>query len=117
MDITYKNRTVEKECTDYGYAKRKFNVIVADKLFSSINYIEQATCFADVINYIPFRFHGLERDRRGTYAIDLGKKIGYRLIVEPLDEENESLRKEKDIEKIKQCTKIVLVVEVTNHYD
>lgn len=117
MEITYKNATVKKQCTDYAYAKKEFNVKVAEKLFASINYIEQSVCFTDIINNPSFRFHGLTANRKGTYAIDLGKKLGFRLIVEPLNEENKSLGKEKDFEKIKQCTKIVLVVEVTNHYD
>ena len=117
MQIAYKNSTTKKQCTDLKYAKKKFNTDVAEKLFSRINFIEQAGCFADIINNLSFRFHGLSGKRNGTYAIDLGRKIGFRLIVEPLDKDNKPLGKEKNIEVIKQCTKIVLVVEVTNHYE
>ena len=117
MEIKYKNKTAEKQCTDYGYAKKHFNQIVAEKLFASINFVEQATCFLDIVNNPTFKFHDLKHDGKGTYSIDLGRKIGYRLIIEPLDENEKSLGKEKNFELIKQCTKIVLVVEVTNHYD
>lgn len=116
MKIYFKNKAVERQCTNYSYAKKKYNVVVADKLFLAIGYIQGVETFEDIMKYPPFRLHPLDGDRKGKYAIDLGKKIGFRLIIEPLDEEENPLGKEKDIEIIKRCTKIVLVVEVTNHY-
>lgn len=117
MEIKYKNKRTEKQCKNLSYAKKDFNDIVAKLLHSRINFIENATSFADVVNNPTFHFHGLAGKMQGLYAIDLGRKIGFRLIIEPLNEKEESLKKEKDIEKIKQCTKVVIVVEVTNHYE
>ncbi len=117
MEIKYKNNKTEKQCTDLTYAKRQFNDNVATLLLSRINFIESAKSFADIVNNPAFHFHGLSGKLQGLYAIDLGRKLGFRLIIEPLNENEESLKKEKDIEKLKQCTKVVIVVEVTNHYE
>lgn len=116
MDIKYKTDKVERLCTKLSYAKSQLPIEVAEKLASHINYIEQAACFLDIMTYPPFKFHKLQGDRKDEYALDVGRRLGYRIIIEPLDENNKSLKKEKDINVIKKCTKIVLVVEVTNHY-
>ena len=116
MEIKYKNEKVRKLCKELAYAKKQLPNDVAVKLMAHINYIEQATCFSDIMSYPPFKFHKLQGDRKDEYALDVGRKLGYRIIIDPLDENNKSLKKEKDINVIKNCTKIVLVVEVTNHY-
>lgn len=117
MEIKYKYKKTEKQCKDLSCAKKEFNERVAKLLFSRINFIENAKSFADIVNNPAFHFHGLSGKLQGLYAIDLGRTIGYRLIIEPLNEKEESLREEKDIEKLKQCTKVVIVVEVSNHYE
>ena len=116
MEIKYKTEKVRKLCNEFAYAKKQLPADVAEKLASHINYIKQADCFSDIINYPPFHFHKLHGDRKDEYALDVGRKLGYRIIIDPLDENEKSLKKEKDINIIKNCTKIVLVVEVTNHY-
>ena len=116
MRVEYKTDKTRKICTDITYAKRQIPNDVAEKLMAHINFIEQAVSFEDIIKYPPFRFHKLHGDRKDEYALDIGKKSGYRIIITPLDENNKSLEDEKDINIIKQCTRIVLVLEVTNHY-
>ena len=116
MEIKYKTTKVQKLCENFSFAKKELPFEVAEKLMAHINYIEQATCFSDIMNYPPFKCHKLSGDRKDDYALDVGRKLGYRIIIEPMDENNKSLKKEKDINVIKKCTKIVLVVEVTNHY-
>ena len=116
MDVEYKTEKTKKLCKELAYAKKQLPTEVAEKLLSHINYIEQVSCFADIMNYPLFKFHKLYGDRKDDYALDVGRKLGYRIIIEPFDENNKSLKKEKDINVIKNCTKIVLVVEVTNHY-
>ena len=117
MTIRYKNSKDERMCNDFMYAKKQLPTVVAEKLLAHINYIEQAANFADIIEYQPFHFHKLHNNRKDEYSLDIGRKLGYRIIIEPLDENNQSLKKEKDINVIKNCTKIVLVLEITNHYD
>ena len=117
MEVLYKTADTKKLCTNFAHAKKKLPYDVATKLIAHINFIEQATCFSDIINFAPFHFHKLHADRRDEYALDVGRKLGYRIIIDPLDENSNSLKKEKDFNIIKNCTKIVLVMEVTNHYD
>ena len=93
-DITIINRKVERK--ENGYIKKY-----------------QYSCNKCGFNCGEHYYYG---DRKDDYALDVGRKLGYRIIIEPFDENNKSLKKEKDINVIKNCTKIVLVVEVTNHY-
>ena len=117
MEIEYQTDKVKRLCKDLSYAKKQLPTKVAEKLLAHINYIEQAACFSDIMTYLPFKFHKLQAEWKDNHALDVGRKLGYRIIIEPLDENNNSLKKEKDINVIRNCTKIVLVVEVTNHYD
>lgn len=117
MDVEFKNNNAKRLCNDLAFAKKKLGAVVSEKLFSNINYIREAKCFSDIMAHVPFRCHKLIGDRKDYFALDVGRKLGYRIIIDPLDENNNSLKDEKDINIIKNCTKIILVVEVTNHYD
>lgn len=116
MEIIYKNKKIEKQCTNLKTAQKNFNKQVSEKLFSVINFIESATCLNDIKNMPMYNLHSLKGDREGTYAIDLGRRLGFRLIIEPLNE----LRKRwstKDENEILRSTKMILILEVTNHYE
>ncbi len=115
MLIEFRNNETYRLCTDIKYAKRKLNVEAAYKLHSAINFIESTCAFSDIVNYPPFHFHRLAGDRKNEYSIDVGRRLGYRIIIDPLDENGVSAAG-KIIEEIKECTKTVLVLEVTNHY-
>ena len=54
MEICYRSRRVMKLCTDYKIAKRELGDLVAEKLMSAINFIENAISLMDVANYPPF---------------------------------------------------------------
>lgn len=116
MKISYKNKKIEKECTNISHAKKKYNEKVAEKLLSTINAIKNAETLQDIICVPSFRFHSLRGDKNGKYAIDLGKKSGYRLIVVPLNENDnqfdETVNFYNSIEIV--C---ILVEEVSNHYE
>ena len=116
MDIIYDNKTVEKQCTDYTQAQKKLNKQVAEKLHSTINFIDNSTCLMDIKNMPMYRLHALKGDRKGSYAIDLGKRLGYRLIIVPLDN-SKNRWDTTDENKIFKSTKIILALEVTNHYE
>ncbi|MEG1132726.1 MAG: type II toxin-antitoxin system RelE/ParE family toxin [Romboutsia sp.] len=116
MDIIYDNKTVEKQCTNYTAAQKKLNKQVAEKLHSAINFIDNSTCLMDIKNMPMYRLHALRGDRKGSYAIDLGKRLGYRLIIVPLDN-SKNRWDTTDENKIFKSTKIILALEVTNHYE
>lgn len=82
MHIYYENGKIERECTDYKFAKKKYPEKIAKKLFQAINFIEEATSLKAVKEYRPFYFHSLKGSREGQYAIDIGgRRNGYRLIM------------------------------------
>ena len=116
MEIIYKNKKIEKECTDYSNAKKKYNQQVADKLHSTINFINNASNLLDIKSMPTYRLHALKGNRKGTYAIDLGKRLGYRLIITPLDD-NHKEWDTNDENLIFKSTKVIIVLEVTNHYE
>lgn len=117
MIITYKDSKVRERCTNYKLAKKDYNIKVAEALHSTINFIENAETLMDIKNFPPFNLHPLHRDRVGTFAIDLGgRKTGYRLIIRPLDDEGNEWKK-SDVNAIYKATKIMIILEVTNHYE
>lgn len=112
MHIAYKNRKLEKICTDLEEAKKHYPFKVAKKLLQAINKIETSESLHDIIHYPPFHFHSLKGKRIGDYTIDVaGRKSGYRLILR-FCEEGVS-----DIQLISKMVKEVKVWEVSNHYE
>lgn len=115
MLIKYKTAKVEKICKDYKTAlKALSHKIHAEKLIADINFIEQAKNFFDIIAYQPFHFHKVA----DKYAIDVnGRKCSYRLIIIPLDENNNKVVAEKDFLSTAKSIEIVMIEEVSNHYE
>lgn len=112
MHIEYKDKDVEKICNNLHTAKKKYPEKVAKKLMRAINFIENAESLQDVIQYRPFHFHGLKRDRKGQYAIDIdGRESSYRLILKPINEDM------TDVYANAKSVKIILVWEVSKHYE
>ncbi len=60
MEIIYRNAKLKTLCEDYRKAKKYLNIEVAEKLFKAINYITNADAIIDIVNYPPFKFHGLK---------------------------------------------------------
>lgn len=116
MKIRYHDNRVKKLCLDYGEAKKQLGKVVADKLHSTIQFVMAAECMLDIRNFSPFRLHVLKGSRKGQYAIDLGKKVGYRLVIIPLDQ-NDQLWQKEDENIVFQSTKSIVILEVTNHYE
>ena len=116
MDIEYKNSALRKDCTDYKKAVRKFNALVADKLLAAVNFIEAAQDIRDVVKYPPFHFHPLERDRKGFFSIDLGRRLGFRLIVRPKKDGRYATTEEIYGSEADEIV-IIRIEEVTNHYE
>lgn len=103
-------------CTNHNKAQKKYNTEVADRLFRIINLLECSPNLEDVNKMRIYHLHKLIGDRKGTYALDIGRKLGYRLIVIPLDENGKCFIN-KDSNEVYKLVKIVGVEEVSNHYD
>ena len=63
-----------------------------------------------------YNLHPLHGNREGQYALDLGRRLGYRLVIIPLDEDGKEYET-TDVNIVYKATKVVLVWEVTNHYE
>lgn len=119
MNVEYKTKQLEKYCTDYVKATRKYGDKVAEKIFAVINVLESANSMLDVARFESknFNFHALTGDSKRHYAIYLGKKLGFRLIVSPIL--NGRPAKNDEIFSAATAIKIVdiSIDEVTNHYE
>ena len=87
------------------------NKIIAEKLIFSIEFLKNSKSLKDVADYNNFRLHELKYERKGQFAIDLGKTTGYRLIIEPV-----TVNKENEIISYESIN-IVEIMEVSNHYE
>lgn len=82
MYIVYANKKIKRICEDYKFAKKKLPIKIADKLYKTINFIENSSSLHSIIEYKPYNFHNLKGDRNGEYAVDVGtRRDGYRLIL------------------------------------
>ena len=117
INIEYRSSKLQKHCSDYCLAKKDFGVEVADKLLSLINFLDNAKNLMDIAVMRIYHLHPLERKRKGQFALDLGRRLGWRLIVIPLDDEGNRWNTTDDVNIIYKSTSAILVWEVTNHYE
>ena len=90
---------------------------LALKLLGRINQLESANTIKDIILTPPLRFHNLEGNMDGFFAIDVKtKKEPWRIILQPLDE-NENPYSPCNIDEILNVVRIVEVKEVSKHYE
>ena len=80
MDITYRNRKMEKVCTDAKTAEKTYGREMADKIHQRIDEITAADTVEMMIKYHIGRCHPLAQNRKGQYAVDLVHP--YRLVFE-----------------------------------
>lgn len=71
MDITYKNRKIEKVCTDAKTAERAYGREMAEKIHQRIDEIAAADTVEMMIQFRIGRCHPLSQNRKGQYAVDL----------------------------------------------
>lgn len=98
-------------------AKKDLPENVAEKLHALINLIEGADDLKDVYELQIYHLHPLRGQREGQFALDVaGRKAGYRLVIIPLDA-NGNEWKEKDVNVVYRATEVIIVCEVSNHYE
>ena len=71
MVVTYKNKKLERVCTDAYYATRQYGKKMAEKIQTRI---DQISAFPNVEQMLQFqigRCHALANNRKGQYAVDL----------------------------------------------
>lgn len=85
MIITYKNRKIERICTDKKSAEKNYGKIMAEKIQQRIVEISATDSVDMMLRYHVGRCHLLRQDRKGQYAVDLVNP--YRLVFEIYDDE------------------------------
>ena len=115
MEIIFKNTKAEKQ---FGSKYRKswsYPKQVQIKLLATENYILKADSLQDIANYPPFHLEKLRGDRQDEWSIRLGN-TGYRVILYPCDEDGKVMIG-GDILAICKSIRIVMITEVSNHYE
>lgn len=119
MKIVFSNKKVELSCTSMKAALKLFggDKRMAVSLLSRITAIQQAAVIKDIIVMPPFRFHKLERERIGYFAIDVKTiRDKWRIVLRPLDE-NGKVFDPCNIDEIADSVEIVEIREVSAHYE
>lgn len=92
MELRYKNTKTKELCTSLKAARKFFggNDLLAQSLHARVNALMQAENLKDIIVQVHFRFHSLQGERSGTYAIDVkSHRDPWRIIIQPLDKNEE----------------------------
>lgn len=78
MKLAYKNKNLEKACTDGSYARKKYGHDNAVKIHLRVDQIRASESVEFMIENHIGRCHRLQGNRSGQYAVDL--EHPYRLI-------------------------------------
>ena len=71
MEITYKNKSIMKVCTNASYAERKYGSEMAERIHQRIDEINASETVEEMIQCHIGRCHYLTGNRKGQYAMDL----------------------------------------------
>ena len=78
LDITYKNRKIERICTNAKVADREYGSQMSAKIHMRIDEIRAVDTVEEMIQFRIGRCHALKGNRKGQYAVDL--EHPYRLV-------------------------------------
>lgn len=71
MDVRYKNKKLEKVCTDASAAEKKYGREMAGKIQQRIDEIRASESVEQMIQFHVGRCHPLHQNRQNQYAVDL----------------------------------------------
>ncbi|MBS3994599.1 MAG: type II toxin-antitoxin system RelE/ParE family toxin [Alkaliphilus sp.] len=80
LKINYKSNSLERVCTNYLIAQRKYGERMARLIHQRIEELQAANSIEMLVQYSIGRCHPLEGNRKGEFAMDLIHP--YRLIFE-----------------------------------
>ena len=117
MKIKFKNKKTEKICSSLKEAQKLMGKDDAKRLMDLLNIIESFNNLYDLYNFPQYNLHPLKGDRKYQYSLKISKKTKWRLVIYPLDEQ-EQLLKEKTNEKEMLVKAVIIeVLEVSEHYE
>lgn len=71
MQIEYRNRELEKVCTNASVASKRYGSNMAEKIQLRIDQIKAADNVEQMIQFNIGRCHKLQGNRKDQYAVDL----------------------------------------------
>lgn len=98
MDIKYKNKKLQKICTDADTARKTYGKRMAAKIHTRIAELDAADDVETMVRYRIGRCHALTGNRKGQFALDL--EHPYRLIFTEVNTE----------------IQVVCIVEITDYH-
>ena len=75
MLIEFRNRQIEKVCTNATAARKKYGVDVARRIEQRLGEISASDTVEMMIHFHIGRCHALTGNRQGQYAVDLGHPL------------------------------------------
>lgn len=81
MDITFANKKLEKQATNFAIAQKKLGNDRATKYYQRLGDMRDVENFND-LQFLPGNFHNLSSNRNGQWSCSLDHP--YRLIFEPV---------------------------------
>ena len=116
MEIVFKNKKLEEVCLNTKKSIQKYGDKGGKKLSMLISAICAADNLLDIYLMPQYRMHALVGDRKKQYSLVISKSSKYRLIVYPLDENN-NIMISGDNENLMMKTCVMIeIVEVSDHY-
>ena len=117
MKIIYRRKQDEKLCTDIKTAIKKLGTETANKLANLLNFILAFSNLKSLRGMPQYRLHALKGNRQAQYSLVITKSSKWRLIIHPLDENDNLLT--AGINEMEMFVKAVTVeiLEVSEHYD
>ena len=85
MEIRYKNKKIEKICTEVKTAEKAYGREMAEKIHQRIDEITASETVDMMILFHIGRCHALSQNRKGQFAVDLVHP--YRLVFKKDDAE------------------------------
>jgi len=104
MEISFKNKKLEKLCEDSVSLKRKYGSVQAELIIQRINELLSAENIFDISKLPQIRLHLLRGNYEGCYGLDIQQP--FRLIVAYLNGDPSDL---KSITEVK-------IIEITDYH-
>lgn len=118
MKIVYQPRHLKKEFEDYSKLKRKYSEKIATSLQMLLGFLEDSISLYDVYVMPQYMMELLKGNLAGCYSLTLDKKKSkWRVILVPLDENEEPIRPGDDVINFLKSVKTVAIRSLSEHYD
>lgn len=97
--ISYRTKKLERCRLSFGSARRAWGKEVAERYHKCLDVLGQIQDLSELHGFRSLRFHALTGDRKGQFALSLGRR--WRLI----------------ISVVENSVRVITVEKVTKHYE